>query len=105
MLPDILPDISGLGVVRAGVEFGEVKKNRIEPSHGVFMIMQPENCKSVLELSFDDPRVQAFLRGEEIEAENCKGYTAVSVEGAVLGFGKASGGILKNKYPKGLRIH
>lgn len=105
MLPDILPDISGLGVVRAGVEFGEVKKNRIEPSHGVFMIMQPENCKSVLELSFDDPRVQAFLRGEEIEAENCKGYTAVSVEGAVMGFGKASGGILKNKYPKGLRIH
>ncbi|MFR7551630.1 MAG: methyltransferase RsmF C-terminal domain-like protein [Acutalibacteraceae bacterium] len=28
----------------------------------------------------------------------------MSAEGVVTGFGKASGGVLKNKYPKGLRI-
>ncbi|MFQ7106095.1 MAG: methyltransferase RsmF C-terminal domain-like protein, partial [Neglectibacter timonensis] len=32
-----------------------------------------------------------------------KGYTAVCVSGVTTGFGKASGGKLKNKYPKGLR--
>ena len=105
MLPDILPVFSGLGVVRAGVEFGELKKNRIEPAHGIFMACKPENCRSVLDLSIDDSRVQAYLRGEEIEAESCKGYIAVSVEGVIVGFGKASNGVLKNKYPKGLRIH
>ena len=105
MLPDVMPDISGLGVVRAGVEFGELKKNRIEPCHGIFMAKRTEVCRNVLRLSYDDPRVHAFLRGEEIEAEGCKGYTAVSVEGAVVGFGKASNGVLKNKYPKGLRTH
>ena len=31
------------------------------------------------------------------------GYTAVCVNGVVTGFGKASGGRLKNRYPKGLR--
>ena len=32
-----------------------------------------------------------------------KGYTAVCVAGVTTGFGKASSGRLKNRYPKGLR--
>ena len=94
-----------LGVLRAGVELGEMKKNRIEPAHGIFMAAKPAQCRSVLHLRHDDPRLTAFLRGEEIPAEGLAGYTAVAVEGVVTGFGKASGGVLKNKYPKGLRIH
>ncbi len=105
MLPNDVPDFSGLGVIRAGVEFGEVKKNRIEPSHGIFMAHSGSECRSMLSLNHSDDRVRAFLHGEEISAEGCKGYTAVTVDGVTLGFGKASGGTLKNKYPKGLRIH
>ncbi|MBQ8751732.1 MAG: Fmu (Sun) protein, partial [Clostridia bacterium] len=29
---------------------------------------------------------------------------AVAVDGVVAGFGKASGGVLKNRYPKALRL-
>ena len=105
LLPAVLPALSGLGVLRAGVELGEMKKNRIEPAHGIFMAAKPAQCRSVLHLRHDDPRLTAFLRGEEIPAEGLAGYTAVAVEGVVTGFGKASGGVLKNKYPKGLRIH
>lgn len=105
LLPAVLPALSGLGVLRAGVELGEMKKNRIEPAHGIFMAAKPAQCRSVLHLRHDDPRLTAFLRGEEIPAEGLAGYTAVAVEGIVTGFGKASGGVLKNKYPKGLRIH
>ncbi len=105
LLPQTLPALSGLGILRAGVEFGEVKKNRIEPAHGSFMAAKPETCRSVIHLHHDDPRLRAFLRGEEIEADGYAGYTAVAVEGVVTGFGKASGGSLKNKYPKGLRLH
>lgn len=105
LLPDELPDLSGLGVLRAGVEFGTLRKNRIEPAHGVFMASRAENCRSVLTLSHDDPALPAFLRGEEIPADGMRGYTAVAVDNIVTGFGKASGGVLKNKYPKGLRTH
>lgn len=105
LLPDELPDLSGLGVLRAGVEFGELKKNRIEPAHGVFMASHAKCCRSVLRLPHDNPAVRAFLRGEEIPAGDLRGYTAVAVDGIVTGFGKASGGVLKNKFPKGLRIH
>ena len=51
-------------------------------------------------------RLAAFLRGEEIEGpQEGRGYCGVSVSGVVLGFGKLSGGRLKNHYPKGLRNH
>lgn len=104
LLPEQLPDMAGLGVLRAGVELGEVKKNRIEPAHGIFMAQKAANCRSVLHFSHDAPALRAFFRGEEIPAEGASGYTAVAVEGIVTGFGKASGGVLKNKYPKGLRF-
>lgn len=105
LLPNELPDIAGLSVLRAGVEFGEAKKNRIEPAHGIFMASRAGNCRSVLHLTSNDPALFAFLRGEEIPAEGLSGYTAVAADGIVTGFGKASNGVLKNRYPKGLRTH
>ena len=104
LLPYGLPDLSGLGVLRAGVQMGEIKKSRIEPAHALFLAAKPEELKQVYDFSLEDPRIAAFLRGEEIEIEeNYAGYTGVAVEGITVGFGKASGGRLKNRYPKGLR--
>jgi NOL1/NOP2/fmu family ribosome biogenesis protein len=54
-------------------------------------------------MDVNDAELAAFLRGETIACGG-KGWTAVSVGGIVTGFGKASGGILKNRYPKGLRL-
>ena len=56
-------------------------------------------------LAPSDPRLAAYIRGEEIEARDFKdsGYCAVTFMGAVIGGGKASGGVIKNHYPKGLR--
>lgn len=103
-LPDYCPDVRGTGVIRAGVFVGTVKKNYFEPHHALFMAADKDNIKRVVDLSIDDPRVKKFLHGEEIAVEaNIKGYAAVCVEGIVTGFGKVSNGMLKNKYPKGLR--
>ena len=102
-LPQQYPDSTGLGVIRAGVFAGEVKKNRFEPSHALFMATPPSQCRRVLSLSVGDTRVGDFLQGLEIDCDTENGYTAVTVEGYMLGFGKCSGGRLKNKYPKGLR--
>ena len=100
ILPDMLPNIGKIPVLRAGVLFGEVKGGRIEPAHAVFMSKNAGECQHVLEL--DPLSGEKYFRGEEIDCGS-KGYTAVSVNKVVTGFGKASGGRLKNKYPKGLR--
>jgi len=50
-------------------------------------------------------RIKSYLRGEEIDAKTADGdgWCAVLYEGVSLGGGKASGGRIKNHYPKGLR--
>ena len=103
-LPHELPSIKGLGVLRCGVLLGEVKKNRIEPCHSMFMASMPQQARCVADLDVDGDSIRRFLHGEEIAVDTTvKGYTAVAVKGIITGFGKVSGGILKNKYPKGLR--
>ena len=98
-------ETEGLPVLRAGVILGEFVKNRFEPHHSAFMAASPADCARCIDLPCDGAAIRAFLHGEEIDAPaGCKGYTAVSVDGVTVGFGKASGGRLKNKYPKGLRI-
>ena len=93
-----------LGIIRAGVILGEIVKNRIEPHHSAFMAAKPGQCVNFIDLDASSQDIKAFLHGEEISApEEIRGYTAVCVNGMTTGFGKASGGRLKNKYPKGLR--
>ncbi|MDD6175600.1 MAG: RsmB/NOP family class I SAM-dependent RNA methyltransferase [Firmicutes bacterium] len=102
LLPDGLPELRGLGVLRAGVLCCEAKKNRLEPAHALFAAAREEETRRLCALEPDSAEAAAFLRGEEIPCAE-SGFTGVSVGGVMLGFGKASGGMLKNRYPKGLR--
>ena len=105
LLPEGLPQLQGLGVLSAGFIATEVCKNRVEPSHTLFMTANSnERCVSSANLPLSDSRLTDFLRGQEITVEDAQGWTAVAVEGVVTGFGKASNGVLKNRYPKGLRL-
>ena len=93
-----------LGVLRAGIILGEIVKNRIEPHHSAFMAAKPEHCVRSVNLDCDSADIKAYLHGEEITVpENLRGYIAVCVNSMTTGYGKASNGRLKNKYPKGLR--
>ena len=104
LVPDTLPNCRGLGVISAGVAVATVCKDRLEPHHSIFLASDSKDCRRVLDLSPDDPVLIAFLRGEEIPCNGEKGWTAVCVAGVPVGFGKVSGGKLKNRYPKGLRL-
>ncbi len=103
LVPRDLPTVSKLTVLSAGVPVGTVAKNRLEPHHALFASACPADCKRVVPLTLDDARTLAFLHGEEIAVDGDKGYALVTIEGVPCGFGKISGGVLKNKYPKGLR--
>lgn len=92
-----------LSIARCGVTLGRAQKGRFEPDHHLFMVFGPE-CENREELTLGDPRTEAWLRGEEIEAVTAKnGWCAVLVDGLPLGGGKVSGGRVKNHYPKALR--
>lgn len=92
-----------LRLVRGGVLAGSVVKKRFQPAHALFMAYGAR-CTNREELTRDDPRTAAWLRGEEIEAATAQnGWCAVCVDGFPLGGGKVSGGRIKNHYPKGLR--
>ncbi len=102
-LPPLFAVPENLRVVRGGVFLGSGVKGRFEPSHQLFMAYGAQ-CENAERLTRDDPRVAAWLRGEGISAETAApGWAAVLVDGFPLGFGRQSGGVVKNRYPKGLR--
>lgn len=92
-----------LRVVRRGVWAGSASKGRFAPAHQLFAVYGAR-CANAERLALGDPRVERWLRGEAIPARTAAaGWTAVLVDGFPLGFGKTSGGTVKNHYPKGLR--
>ena len=107
LLPPDLPEARGVHLLCAGVAVGEVaggRTERLEPCHAVFQSAAPAQCRRTVDLCYTDPRLLAFLHGEEIAVDGENGFTAVAVEGITCGFGKVSNGRLKNRYPKGLRL-
>ena len=87
-----------------GVRLGELSGGKFLPHHNLYtaygaLFRNREN------LTLDDPRIQDYMIGLEIDAKECEdGYVAVLVQGYPIGGGKCVGGRIKNHYPKGLRI-
>ncbi len=102
-LPENVFEWNALQVLRVGIRLGEVKNGRLEPSHSLALCSTKEEWKNVVDLAVDDGRVEKYLRGETVEADNENGWCLVCVEGYPIGLGKAVNGTLKNHLPKGLR--
>lgn len=105
LMPQDSPDTKKLKVLRYGLHLGVLKKNRFEPSHALSHYLKPEDVKNVENLKLDNEEVLNYLRGNTISTGQSRGWVLVTVEGVPLGWGKESNGVLKNHYPKGLRIN
>lgn len=102
--PADCPDLSRLRVLRAGVQLGQLVKDRFEPSHSFALSLKADEVKNVLSLEEGSDKATAYLMGETLPCD-FEGWTLVTVGALPLGWGKASGGVLKNHLPKGLRIN
>ncbi len=107
-LPEEAEHLEGLRILRSGLLLGECLKNRFEPSQAFAMTLKPEQFKNVISLSPDDERVIRYLKGETLDISDFqdgkrKGWQLVCVDRFPLGFGKAAGNSLKNKYLAGWR--
>lgn len=105
-IPRQMPDFTGLKVLRPGLHLGTFKKNRFEPSHALGLALKPEQVQYPCLLSSTGTEIRDYLGGNPLKAEEGtgKGWVLVCVDGYSAGWAKAASGMLKNHYPKGLRI-
>ena len=95
----------GLRILRAGLCVGTVVgldrgRPRFEPDHALSLALGEGERPS---FPVDLTGAQAYLRGEALPADSLRGWHTVTFAGLPLGWGKASDGLMKNHYPKGLR--
>lgn len=104
LLPVGMPHVDWAGTVllRAGVRAGEFAKNRFEPSHALAMCLRADDAARTVCCTVSE--AEKFMRGETLLADVSDGWCLVCVDSYPLGWGKATGGIIKNHYPKGLRL-
>ncbi len=124
-VPSQLTDNFGLRTLRHGLLLGEMKKNRFEPSQALASSMRIGDYDQVVNLSVDNPSVIKYLKCETIELKEEEllpipvtgedgiteykivvpknGWVLICVDSFPLGWGKLSGGSIKNKYLSGWR--
>ncbi len=105
LLPEGLPKLKGLRILRQGLLLGEMKKQRFEPSQALACALTVKDYDQVLNLRVDDPNVIRYLKCESVEIgrELEDGWYLVCVEEFPLGWMKAAGNSYKNKYLPGWR--
>ncbi len=118
-LPEALPDLHGLRALHPGWWLGEVKKDRIEPSHALALALKASEARQVLALPFESPHLLQYLRCETFQSAGEDGWTLAALAAPLsaalppaapaltpavfpLGWGKRVKGVLKNHYPRGL---
>jgi NOL1/NOP2/sun family putative RNA methylase len=99
-LPAEMPDFGRLRLVHRGVWLGSLKKGRFEPAHPLALFLKPGQARKTLDLAAGSRELAAYLRGEPLDG-GARGWTAVTVDGWPLGWGKGVQGTLKNHFPRG----
>lgn len=105
IIPEGMISLKGLKAVRPGWHLGTFKKNRFEPSHALALSLNSQDAKQCINLDSSSEDIYSYLKGESIPCSGQKGWTLVLVDGYPIGWGKASNNVLKNHYPKGLRLY
>lgn len=103
LVPDGINNINSIKILRPGLNIAICKKNRFEPAHALAKAIKPEFARQCAECNND--QALKYIHGETITCkEEFHGWILVVYNGFPLGWGKAQKGIVKNHYPKGLRI-
>ncbi len=102
-VPDGLPRLDAIKLVRTGVWLGTLGGNRLKPAHSLALAMQGDQAFATLDLSPDDERMIHYLQGHPLAESGPSGWVLISVSGFPVGWGHRVQGVIKNAYPKGLR--
>lgn len=103
LLPEIMPSIDSLKVLRAGLKLGDFIRGRFEASHALALSLKPSGAKTFYEADYEETLM--YLKGMTVNAKEqlSKGWVLICHRGYSVGWGKCVNGVIKNHYPKGLR--
>lgn len=92
-------------VIRNGLHLGTIKKDRFEPNHSLAMYLKKEDVKRYVSYDHLSNDALDYLKGMTLKTNNDKGYTLICINDISVGWGKDDNRIIKNLYPKGLRVN
>lgn len=96
--------LNHINIIYAGICFGNIVKNIFKPNHSLSHSTYSQFFNQKIDL--DETNSIKYLRGESLNVDTkFKGYAIVYFDNIPLGFVKINNGILKNHYPKGLRMN
>lgn len=102
LIPAGIPDLTGVQVLRLGVELGAFDGKLFKPAHALASAFGAA-AENKVSLSVEEAK--RYLRGETVGQDSlADGWCVVCADGYPLGLGKAVRGTVKNHYPKGLRL-
>ncbi|HEX4213209.1 MAG TPA: RsmB/NOP family class I SAM-dependent RNA methyltransferase [Candidatus Dormibacteraeota bacterium] len=90
-------------MARPGMPLGVARPGRFQPSQALACHLRPEDAALRHDLAPEDPRLDRFLHGEELESAGPDGWVLVCYGRWGLGWGRRSQGTLKNHLPRELR--
>ena len=97
--PDEMPPLSGVRVLRVGLEVGQIRGKIFAPDHALALA-----CRSLLSVPVSEDQARAYQAGQVLPMdEELRGFCTPVLDGMQLGWGKISQGQMKNHSPKGLR--
>jgi 16S rRNA C967 or C1407 C5-methylase (RsmB/RsmF family)/NOL1/NOP2/fmu family ribosome biogenesis protein len=100
VLPPACLPVDGLVLLRLGLHAVRQVGRSLRPDHALALSATP-----TIQVPVNEAEARAFLRGETLPVPlSLRGWTAPSLSGFALGWGKAVDGVLKNHVPKGLRV-
>ncbi|MBR4501338.1 MAG: RsmB/NOP family class I SAM-dependent RNA methyltransferase [Clostridia bacterium] len=98
-LPEEVPELPGVRVLRCGLHLGAWKGKAFVPDHALGRAFG-----AVRRVDLGGEEAAAYMMGETLPAPaETRGWAAAYLEGVPLGWVKISDGLMKNHYPKGLR--
>lgn len=103
-VPEGVPELRGLRATRTGLHLGTVKKDRLVPAHALALTLTPQDVQQSLDLHPESEPLARYLAGHELEHHGEDGWVLITSAGFALGWGRRARHIIKNAYPKGLRL-
>lgn len=103
-VPEETPNLSGVKISRLGLEIGEFKKNRFEPSYALALALHPDQV--IRKITIDDDDWKKYVHGDtfKVDPKLQKGWYLLICKQQPVGFVKVVNGTAKNFFPKGLRF-
>lgn len=103
-IPDGVPSLDHLSVIRPGLHLGTFKKKRFEPSFALALALDSSSVKNKIQITEEQWR--EYVHGDTIKLDHDleKGWYLLTCQGHSVCFGKAVNRTVKNFYPKGLRF-